>query len=202
MSVGVGQLRLGSMERGRSDEVEPDPQSHAERCLALAEAAEPKLRGPEQAAWLHRLEQEHDELRAALAWSLNEPEAGDTPPATGAQARATDAQVTDVGLRLAGALPWFWFVHSHLGEGRRWLERALATSGRALAPVRVKAVFGLGRLALELGDVRLAAARFEEGLALTRELGDSRGIAVALGGLALVAHARGAYGRALARLDQ
>ncbi len=47
---------------------------HLEYFLRWAEQAEPKLRGPEQLEWLNRLELEHDNLRAALAWSLEEGE--------------------------------------------------------------------------------------------------------------------------------
>src|SRR5205823_7140008 len=62
---------------------------HRDWFLALAEQAEPELRGPEQVVWLERLEREHDNLRAALAWS-------------GAQGEG------EAGLRLGGALKRFW----------------------------------------------------------------------------------------------
>ena len=78
--------------------------------LALAEEAEPKLKGAEQTAWLQRLEEEHENLRAGLAWSLAEAETGG-------------------GLRLCGALQRFWLMRGHLSEGRQWCTRVLCKAG-------------------------------------------------------------------------
>ena len=89
---------------------------HAGHFLAMAERAAPALAGPGQRGWLERLEAEHDNLRAALGWSI-----------------AADDE-SAAALRLAGALGRFWEVRGHLTEGRRWLERALAVG--AAAPPR------------------------------------------------------------------
>src|SRR4051794_29189204 len=72
---------------------------HAQFFLALAEEAEPELAGPEQGRWLDRLEREHDNLRAALAWSV-------------------ESHQTELGLRLGSALEGFWRPRGHVKEGR------------------------------------------------------------------------------------
>jgi predicted ATPase/DNA-binding SARP family transcriptional activator len=98
--------------------------------VAMAETAEPELRGPHQVAWLDRLEREHDNLRAALARCL----------ATAGQA--------ELGLRLAARLGWFWYLHGHLSEGRRWLQQALAqTEHWEHSALRAQAVWIAGALA-------------------------------------------------------
>jgi predicted ATPase/class 3 adenylate cyclase len=93
-----------------SGELESARRAHATDYLALAEEAEPELTGPQQGVWLHRLETEHDNLRAALQWS---------------QAR----QDAETGLRLGGALWRFWLVRGYLREGRERLGRLLALAG-------------------------------------------------------------------------
>src|SRR5439155_26005421 len=73
----------------QSEEAEPIRHQHAQFFLALAVEARPELEGTHQREWLERLEREHDNLRAALAWS-------------GAQGPG------EVGLRLGGTLWRFW----------------------------------------------------------------------------------------------
>ena len=53
-----------------SGEAEAIKRAHAEYFFALAEEAEPELEGPDQLQWMDRLEAEHDNMRAALSWSL------------------------------------------------------------------------------------------------------------------------------------
>jgi non-specific serine/threonine protein kinase len=123
---------------------------HAEYFLTLAEEAEPELWGPEDAAWLERLEAEHDNLRAALSWALEREEA-------------------EPALRLAGALWRFWITRGYYEEGRRWCEGALEKGDRAAAQARVLA--GLGHFALWQGDLGRAEASAQEGLKLSKEVG-------------------------------
>jgi tetratricopeptide (TPR) repeat protein len=151
---------------------------HARYFLGLAEQAEPRLGGGEQAAWLTRLQAEHDNLRAALAWSLaGEPE---------------------VGLRLAGTLWRFWEICGYFTEGREWLEQALAGSGAAPA-LRAKALTGAGTMAFHQGDYQRATALHGQALLLFRRLGDARGVAFSLNNLGSQAFLQGDLRRATRR---
>jgi len=153
---------------------------HAGYYLELIEGVEPELTGPEQTAWLDRLEAEHDNLRAALRW-------------------AEESGETEVALRLAGALCQFWLVRGHLSEGRECLARllTLAETSRHRA-ARAKALTGAGNLAHNLGDYATAHALSEEALALWRDLRDKQGIATSLTNLGWVAHHQGDYAAAYA----
>jgi len=163
--------------------------AHAAYYLQLAERAEPAFVGPEQTAWLDRLEAELDNLRAALAWLC---ERGDA----------------ETALRLAGSLHRFWRNRSHVVEGYEWLERALAASGPASPAAHTKGLATAGRLAWERGDYARAEALTEQSLALARDHGDGVGVVGALCSLAVLAinrgdregaEARGAEALALAR---
>ncbi|MGH2402899.1 MAG: AAA family ATPase [bacterium] len=150
--------------------------------LALAERGEPARRGPEQETWLNRLEREHDNFRVALEWALEGPYA-------------------DKGLRLAGALGWFWIRRGFANEGREWLDRALAADGPA-SPERAMALFWVANTARFQLDSRRLARRAEEYRALARELGDRRHEAYALCFLGIVAAAEGSLDAAEALCEE
>ena len=157
---------------------------HLRWCIAQAEQGVPALSGPGQRAWLDHLAVEHDNLRAALSWSL----------------LLETRQHAGVGaaLRLAGLLWPFWWRHGHLHEGRRWLEDVLAITGNVRSADRAHALDGAGVLAADQGDYVRAAALHEESLALWRDLGDSQGIAAALNNGGSVLQQQGDYARASA----
>jgi len=157
---------------------------HRDCFLALVEDAEPKLTGAAQGVWLHRLDMEHENLRASLDWSLAEP---------GARG----------GLRLCGALQRFWWTRGHLSEGREWYARLLAKAGaeeRTLS--RAKALNGAGLLAYWQGDYPGARVLHEESLAIRQALGDRRGDASSRHNLAMVAKSEGDYARAKALYEE
>jgi predicted ATPase/DNA-binding CsgD family transcriptional regulator len=150
-----------------SGEREETRRAHASYYVALAEETEPKLCSAERENWVHRLEREHDNIRAALSWSVERKEAA-------------------TALRLGGALWQFWLLQGHLSEGRQWLEKALAVEVPQVSSAgRAKALGGAGVLAHYQGDYRQAEMLCEESLALFREPGDKRGIVASLNGLGL-----------------
>jgi predicted ATPase/DNA-binding CsgD family transcriptional regulator len=157
---------------------------HLEWYLGLAEQAEAELRGPQQEAWLERLEAEHDNLRAALEWCE-------------AQTQGADAE-----MRLAGALRWFWFIRGYWSEGRKWLEAALARKGDASSSALARVLHGAGRLARFQGDYDRARALSEEGLAVSRGLGDEESHVWFLISLGAVELHQGNYPRAVALFEE
>jgi predicted ATPase/class 3 adenylate cyclase len=159
-----------------SGEMEASRHAHTLYYLAMAEKAEPELVGLQQAVWLERLEQEHDNLRAALEWSLEPGENGHR---------------RELAVRLGGALRRFWIVHGHWSEGRTFLERALAESKGVSASVQAKALITAANLANMQTDNDRAEALAEKSRSLYQELGDTQGIALSLRQLAVVAARRG-----------
>ena len=200
-------------------------EKHRDWFLELAKRAEPELRGPNQHAWLQRLETDHDNFRAALAWS------------------GTDAEGVGNALRMAHALWWFWNVRGHSNEGRQHLirvlnreeaqersvERAKAlnaagalsciqedrVAGRAFFEESLEifrehedwdsaasALGNLGNIALEQGDYALARARFEESLDIFRQIGNRRYMAASLGNIGRVAYLQSDGQTALARQEE
>jgi predicted ATPase/DNA-binding response OmpR family regulator len=137
---------------------------HARHYIELAEAACDGLSGAGQIVWLSRLERELVNLRAALAW-------------------AHEAREPGLLLQLAGALWNFWHLHGHQREGRRWLAEALSAGAQHSPAYRARALYGMGWLAYDQGDVAQAARFHREGLELFRQVGDNRGVAETLRGL-------------------
>jgi predicted ATPase/transcriptional regulator with XRE-family HTH domain len=175
-------------------------QVHATYFLALAEEAEPALRGPEQARWQQRLEQEHDNIRAVLAWTLAQ--TNGTGGALPIQGTHSMLEPRVLGLRLAGALEYFWTWRGHATEGRRWLETLLAGSDAVPLQVRARACTTLGTLAWARSDYAMAEAQHAQALALYRTLDDRRGMARALVNLGAVATYQGDEERARALCEE
>ncbi len=189
--------QYGQQHVTASGEAELVRERHRDWYVRLAEEAEPALRGAAQIAWLERLEAERDNLRAVL----DRRRGAEVELPHGAPDRFTapdDQSVAawaDGALRVATALWRFWEIRAPLSEGRRWLEEAIARTGAPPALyARVLAV--AGRLAHLQGDHDAATARFEEAMALAREIGDERTTALALYGLGSVALQRGDAARA------
>ena len=156
--------------------------AHAAYYLQLAEAAEPKLTGPDQVTWLNRLEADHDNLRSALAFLI-----------------ADDPQAA---LRLAGTLSGFWLERGYLGEGRAWLAAALDAAPASPAATQAKALTGAGVLANYEGDYLHARELCTRSLALYRAIEDDAGIAASLSGVAVAARTTGDYDEAASAYEE
>jgi predicted ATPase len=157
----VRQYSLEKLEEG--GEVEKARRRHAAFYLALAEEAEPRIKGHDQVEWLDRLEAENDNLRAAIGWSLE----------------ADDAQTA---ARFGWALGMYWVMRGRSGEGRLLMEHTLERDGGELpAQMRARALFALAVCVYGSGDDERLLAVSEEGAALFRQAGDRHGEAQALG---------------------
>ena len=176
----IREYALEQLERsGEADELR---RRHAEYFVKLAETAERDIGVVDETTMHEQLEREHDNLRAVLFWSQ----------LVGA---------ADVELRLAAALGRFWLIRGHIGEGRGWLEDALHLDRGDQPAARVKALRGVGVLALKQRDLEQAESFLEESLALATELGDEPGMARATLSLAVIAVSNSDYERA-ARLNE
>ena len=89
----------------------------------------------------------------------------------------------EAALRLAAGLWRFWLVRGHFTEGRLRLERVLSASSNVRTTARVRALNGAAALSVIQGEGEQDRTLNEESLALARQLGDSVGIAIALGDL-------------------
>ncbi|MEA2622535.1 MAG: hypothetical protein QOH61_1445 [Chloroflexota bacterium] len=224
-------IREYALERlAASDDGTGIHERHAQHYAALAESSREQLTGADSRVWLDRLEQDHDNLRAAIDWAI-------------AEGRA------EIALRLGAALWRFWQIRGHLAEARMRLDRILAAPGSADAPPALlsRAEGAAGSIAYwrgdtpethrwykaaldharQTGDARLLAESLynfgfaadpdattwteavalgtpimEEALAIYRELGDSRGQAAALWGLSMPAITAREFDRATALLEE
>ncbi len=128
-------------------------QKHADTYLTLAEEAEPHLRDASQQTWLERLEVERGNFHTALTWFFDE--IGDH----------------EKGMRLAGALGWFWNMRSHVSESWNWLTRAMQLGDGIQTTARVKVLSSAGSIGWARGDLKNARKFYEECIILYRSLG-------------------------------
>ena len=123
---------------------------HADYLRDYVEAHYSENFGPNQPALADRLEADYADLRQALTWTLQSGHA-------------------EVALRIGGGLHWFWYGRGYLGEGRRWLEQALAQSAERSAFARAVAYRAAGAIALNQGDFKPAVGFLNTAVALGRQ---------------------------------
>ena len=170
------------VEAGEADQT---LRRHRDWYLSLVDRAAPSFfQGPEPVEQLRRLDLEHEDIRAALGWCLDQPGEG----------RA--------GLRMAAGLWRYWEIRGYLSEGRRWLERMMDAVGNESSSLRANALTGAGNLAFMQGDFRAASSFHEGSLALHRQLGDRQSVAYAANNLANTALQLGEHDRARALYEE
>jgi predicted ATPase len=138
-----------------SGELELTRLVHANYYLALAEEVRPKPGDPQSFVWLEQLEQEHDNLRAAMWWSLEQGRSGQDK--------------REMALLFGVALRSFWVIHGYWSEGRTFLEQVPAASEGPVTPVRAKALEAAASLAVYQIDHDRGETLCRENLALCRD---------------------------------
>ena len=119
-------------------ETEEFQQRHATAYTEWIEAAAPNLTGDEGGRWLDRVEREHNNLRAALAW-------------------AVEHDPNNLAPRIVAAAWRFWQMRGHINEGRDRAEQVLAAGDRTDANVRARALEAAGGPCLLAGRLRRSA---------------------------------------------
>ncbi|HZR40699.1 MAG TPA: NB-ARC domain-containing protein [Ktedonobacteraceae bacterium] len=165
--------------------------AHAMYYLSIAEEAEAEVRAARQVEWLNLLDQEYDNVRAALSWLLEQ-------------------NNIELSLRICAALRSFWIIRDRRGEGYQWIEKALAKGDgeQITQSIRAKACYAAGVLADSLGQYQRGVERLNESLTLYQELNDQSGVAAALNTLGhayarnVTAEAHDLYERSLALARQ
>ena len=186
-------IREYALERLESSgEAEEVWRKHASYYLAMAESLQPEVSPEREGDWIERLEEVHDDLRAALRWAI----------------RAREAET---GGRLVLMLWRLWAERGHSVEGRRWAEAVLALDGsraeaaraRSRLPAHKRAflIHVVGILATAHGVYDGARTLYEESLAAFRDLDYKKGLSGPLRELGVVAYYQGDHERAV-RLNE
>jgi predicted ATPase/DNA-binding XRE family transcriptional regulator len=181
-----GEVRLHMLETIReyaleqlafAQEADSLREHHARYYVQFAEQAEVHIHGAQQVFWSDRLEQEHENIRAGMSWSL-------------------DNSAPDVGLRLVSALWWFWITRGHSLEGQHWCNALLPHVATAAPEVQGKALLGIAAMASYHGQLEESVALLEQSADLSRRTGNRRDLSVAWTLLGVYAAYRGEHEQA------
>ncbi len=165
-----------------SGEADAVRRRHAEYFLAQAEMSNRRISEGHSGEWLDRMEEDHDNVRAALGWAL------DNDP--------------DMYLRIATAINAFRELRGHLTESRRCLETAISRCRDASAGERARTILTLGSLASAQGDIGEAQGFYEAAIPLAKEADDTRQMACAIYGLGALANILGNVREARLHLEE
>lgn len=172
MLVVVREFALEKLEQtGTSEDTR---RRHAAFYAELAEQAERELRGSRASDWLQRLEQEHENVRLSLSWSI------DREPET--------------ALRVAASIQRFWWRRGHLSEGVEWMNRVIDANANSGDPKLLASAYrGISSLSWNRGDFDAAVVFAEKGLTIARSTDDKNLIINALHSVGTAKHNKGDF---------
>ena len=158
----------------QAGEIEFSRRKHLAYYADFTAEVAPQLWQANQKAWMDQLEEEHDNLRAGLEWSLCE-DCGE--------------DLLMMGMRIAAAVSYFWLVRGHWSEAWDWMKELLEAPGSAEMKNEVKTqlLYSAGFLVKDLGDVNIAKDLFSQALKESRTMQDQRSQAFALLGMGEIA---------------
>ena len=174
---------------------------HASYYLKILEQTVPRLLGEAQDEWLVRLEQELDNLQAALGWLVNQSATGPhkiagslvTPP-------------VELAMRIVSAFWRIWYTRGRFREGFGWLKAVLACSLNETTDnstqLFAKVLRDAATMAFLLGDYAEARNLFSRSIKLYHDLKDNLGLAAVYNGLGQVLLATGEYAQAILYLEE
>jgi len=178
----VRQYALGRLQE--TDEAPGVRRRHREVFSALAEQGHVGLASAERLAWRARIEADHDNIRAALRWSI-------------------DSRDMENAASLGAAMARFWVSRSFIHEAWTWLNELRQHEDQVSAHTRARLLNGVGLAAFEIGDaLRQATEAAEDALALFRELGDYEWVEISARLLGMIELERGHYERASVLLEE
>jgi predicted ATPase/class 3 adenylate cyclase/DNA-binding CsgD family transcriptional regulator len=181
----VRQYAAERLARRPRRELEETRAAHRDHYLDLVETAGTHLRGRDAALWLDRLKVEFDNIRAALAFSVADPDGAEP------------------GLRLAAGLRWFCNMRGHGGEVLEALDLLLERPDARLRNlIRARALIVSCHLCDQFGDDSAAVSIANEALRIARDLGDDALAADALSQLCWFRYERGSLPAARAHIDE
>ena len=140
--------------------------AHAKYFLSITAEAEPELRSTGSAEWLRRLETEHDNIRAAIGWAVEND--------------------LEIAARLSASMRSLWVTHGHIREGKRWLEEILKSQANLPPELRWDLLMALGNMNQFQGFSEAALSIYLEALDESRKLGDQKRVAQSLRGIAAI----------------
>ena len=157
--------------------------AHLDYVERLAVEAMVELTGREAGAWLERLDNEHDNIRAALEWVRSQ-------------------GLGERGVALGAGFWRFWQTRGYTSEARHWMTALDALPGAQLrTPARAEFLFGMGRLAFQHGEYDLARGAFREAHAVALDVNDQSIAAGSLIQLGAVDTLQGDFEDARSNLD-